>query len=156
MSQEQTISSRTDITSDISAEDLEAIRAVSEKLRLEREAQKGTGTFLADTLLQLDIQGFPAPLRVQIDRELVLGRADSHSPYIPDVDLAPYGAYRVGISRHHALLRPLGTSLHLIDLGSRNGTMVNGKMLTPGHAHLLRAGDEVLMGTLLMTVSFQK
>jgi len=156
MSQEQTISSRTDITSDISAEDLEAIRAVSEKLRQEREAQKGTGTFLSDTMLQLEVQGFPAPLSVQVDRELVLGRADTHSTYVPDVDFAPYGAYRVGISRRHALLRPMGTSLHLIDLGSRNGTTVNGRQLTPGQAHLLRAGDELLMGTLLMTVSFQK
>lgn len=48
------------------------------------------------------------------------------------------------LSRHHALIVELHGNFYLEDLGSRNGTTVNGKQI---HARtLLRASDKILMG----------
>ncbi len=53
------------------------------------------------------------------------------------------------ISRSHAELEWNGTGFSLLDLGSANGTFVNGQRLvkTP---YLLRDGDEIRLGKLLM------
>lgn len=50
------------------------------------------------------------------------------------------------VSRLHAQLSNDHLNLYLEDLGSTNGTYVNGQRLTPGQPHRLRAGDVVLFG----------
>jgi hypothetical protein len=50
---------------------------------------------------------------------------------------------RAGISRHHAEVRQAGDAYELADLGSKNGTWVNGRRLsTP---HLLQFGDLIVL-----------
>lgn len=48
------------------------------------------------------------------------------------------------VSRHHLRVEPAGTLLRLIDLGSTNGTRVNGRRV---QEHLLRDGDLVELGS---------
>jgi hypothetical protein len=48
------------------------------------------------------------------------------------------------VSRHHMRVEPAGTLLRLIDLGSTNGTRVNGRRVSE---HLLRDGDLVELGS---------
>ena len=48
-----------------------------------------------------------------------------------------------GISRHHAELQEEAGQYVLIDVGSRNGTYVNGKRLMPGVKELIHAGDHI-------------
>lgn len=48
------------------------------------------------------------------------------------------------VSRHHVRIEPAGTLLRLIDLGSTNGTRVNGRRISE---HLLRDGDLVELGS---------
>ena len=48
-----------------------------------------------------------------------------------------------GISRHHAELQEESGQYVLIDVGSRNGTYVNGKRLMPGIRELIHAGDHI-------------
>ncbi len=48
------------------------------------------------------------------------------------------------VSRHHVRVEPAGTLLRLIDLGSTNGTRVNGRRVSE---HLLRDGDLVELGS---------
>jgi hypothetical protein len=50
----------------------------------------------------------------------------------------------INASRHHAELRPDGDSVVLTDLGSTNGTRVNGTLV---HEHRLRSGDRIAIGT---------
>jgi DNA-binding NtrC family response regulator len=52
------------------------------------------------------------------------------------------------ISRRHAEIRPHHGRMRLHDLGSRNGTFVNGKRLTSVHA--LEPGDVVRLGATLL------
>jgi len=51
------------------------------------------------------------------------------------------------VSRHHVRIEPAGTLLRLIDLGSTNGTRVNGRRVSE---HLLRNGDMVELGSTQM------
>ncbi len=48
------------------------------------------------------------------------------------------------VSRHHVRIEPAGTLLRLIDLGSTNGSRVNGRRVSE---HLLRDGDMVELGS---------
>ncbi len=85
-------------------------------------------------------------------RVTVLGRADPMSAFRPDLDFAPYGAMRHGVSRRHALVRPGERTLYLIDQNSTNGTWVNGQRLLPGRDFPLSDGDIIELGALRMTL----
>lgn len=50
------------------------------------------------------------------------------------------------ISRRHATLRPEGAGWVITDLGSSNGTFLNGQRLKPGTAYPLKPGDKILLG----------
>lgn len=50
------------------------------------------------------------------------------------------------VSRLHARLTSDHLNIFLEDLGSTNGTFVNGQRLAPGEAHRLRAGDVIHFG----------
>jgi hypothetical protein len=54
-----------------------------------------------------------------------------------------------GVSRRHAEFRPVGTGLEVHDLGSTNGTWVNGRRLQVAS---LRDGDVVTVGTTELVV----
>jgi pSer/pThr/pTyr-binding forkhead associated (FHA) protein len=54
------------------------------------------------------------------------------------------------ISRQHCLLRVHGQALHVRDLGSTNGTLVNGERLVEERA--LQPGDILQLGALVLEV----
>ncbi|GAB4469778.1 MAG: hypothetical protein Kow00124_05270 [Anaerolineae bacterium] len=89
---------------------------------------------------------------LDIWRVTVLGRADPLSAFRPDLDFAPYGAMRHGVSRRHALIRPDEHMLYLIDQSSTNGTWVNGQRLQAGRDFPLSDGDVIELGALHMTL----
>ena len=57
-----------------------------------------------------------------------------------------------GISRQHARLQQGPGGWSLVDLGSTNGTFVNGQRLQPGEPYLLRPGDRVAFAGLSLRV----
>jgi predicted component of type VI protein secretion system len=70
---------------------------------------------------------------VEVDRELTLGRVDC------DLTLDDEE-----VSRRHVVLRPADTYLQVEDLGSSNGTFVDGQEITRavnvGHGHIIQIG----------------
>ena len=78
----------------------------------------------------------------------ILGRSDSGSPYVPDIDLNAYNALEKGVSRRHAVLLNYRNTLHVMDLGSVNGTLLNEDRLQPDKPYPLREGDKVCLGSL--------
>ncbi|MDW8325929.1 MAG: FHA domain-containing protein [Anaerolineales bacterium] len=72
----------------------------------------------------------------------------------PDVNLSAYGAREKGVSRKHALLRVDRRQLLLMDLGSSNGTWLNGTPLTANEPVRLESGDEIRLGRLLLRIRF--
>lgn len=84
--------------------------------------------------------------------EYTIGRVSEGQPIMPDIDLSPYQAYANGVSRMHALLKRDGKRIIVMDLGSANGTYVNGKRLTANVERLLSHGDVVALGKLKFQV----
>jgi hypothetical protein len=103
--------------------------------------------------LTLLVSGFKTPIAVHRKRELVIGRRVPDHP-MPDVDLASYNAYKLGISRRHAVLRCSEDGCAIEDQASANATWVNENKLTPFVPYLLQSGDTLRLGHLVMQVFF--
>jgi len=82
--------------------------------------------------------------------EFTLGRISEGQPIMPDIDLSPYQAYAGGVSRLHAVIKRSGQEIVFMDLGSANGTYVNGKRLQPNVEQTLKHGDVIALGKLKM------
>ena len=83
---------------------------------------------------------------------LVLGRKNSTLPV--DVDLAPFQAIEMGISRQHVKIEPRKTHVVIKDLHSVNGTLLNRFKMKPGHYYDLSHRDELKLGRMHITVEF--
>lgn len=84
--------------------------------------------------------------------EFTLGRVSDGQPIMPDLDLTSYNAYALGVSRLHCVIKKQGASAYILDLGSTNGTFLNGSRL-PAHAEtLIKHGDVVALGKLKIQV----
>jgi FHA domain-containing protein len=84
--------------------------------------------------------------------EFTLGRISEGQPIMPDIDLSPYQAYACGVSRLHAVLKREARRVFLMDLGSSNGTYVNGKRLSPNVDHTISNGDVIALGKLKIQI----
>lgn len=115
----------------------------------------GSNQFTDNMVLRLEIEGAPTPILLHPKFETSLGRRDPATGTMPDVDLSAYAGYRLGVSRKHAIIRLKNERLEIYDLGSSNGTSVNGTRLTPHQPQILRDGDEVLLGKMMVRVLFQ-
>ncbi len=90
------------------------------------------------------------PLSTQ--KEFTLGRVSEGQPIMPDIDLSAYQAYAAGVSRLHAVIKRDGDRMIFMDLGSANGTFINGKRLSPNVEQLLNHGDILALGKLKIQI----
>jgi hypothetical protein len=87
--------------------------------------------------------------------ELMIGRLDPDSGYSPPVDLHDCNGVEMGVSRRHAaIVRKDGGPLNIVDRNSDNGTYLNGQRLIANQARILRDGDELRLGYIVLTVRF--
>jgi hypothetical protein len=84
--------------------------------------------------------------------EFTLGRLSEGQPIMPDIDLTPYQAYASGVSRLHAVVKRENNRVAVMDLGSSNGTYVNGRRLNPHTEETLSHGDIVALGKLKIQI----
>jgi tRNA(Ile2) C34 agmatinyltransferase TiaS len=85
-------------------------------------------------------------------RALVVGRNRRDSALVADVDLSDYNGEQLGVSRHHLAIRYEGEThtVNVSDLGSVNGTFVNGQKLHKGEVRALCHGDQIRLGKLVL------
>ena len=105
--------------------------------------------------LRLTIPDSGRELNVPLTKGVNVGRLDAASASFPDVDLSSEGGLEKGVSRRHAKITRQGREVVIEDLGSINGTFLNRKQLTPYLAQVLKSGDELQLGRLILQVSFQ-
>lgn len=125
-------------------------------------AQSDTGElpklsrFEAEDSLYLMMMDTQQQIRVPLSaHDLILGRKESDSPMLPDIDLAPYQAAEYGVSRLHASLKRRRQNIVITDLGSTNYTFVNGERLQPHEARELHDGDEIKLARMPLRVIFR-
>ena len=83
---------------------------------------------------------------IEIPRQLSIvriGKPNDQTP--PDVDVSGFPNSEV-VSRVHANLRVEGDVYYIEDVGSSNGTYINGLPLAAGNRHRLRQGDRIALG----------
>jgi CRP-like cAMP-binding protein len=82
-------------------------------------------------------------------RETTIGRIDPVTGIHPDVDLTPVDSKRSTSRRHAKIRREDDASFTVIeDVGTMNGTFVNGVRLTAGRGVPVNLGDTVTFGTI--------
>jgi pSer/pThr/pTyr-binding forkhead associated (FHA) protein len=82
---------------------------------------------------------------------IVVGRSDALSGVSPDLDLEPYTGELAGLSRHHARLMLRNDQCWIEDLNSVNWTYLNNQRLAPEKPALLKDGDLLRLGNVLLT-----
>jgi hypothetical protein len=95
-------------------------------------------------------------LHLSNQSEFTVGRVVEGQPILPDVDLSPYEAYAQGVSRLHAALKVNNQRVFITDLGSSNGTRVNGQKIMPNVDFPLNHGDVVALGKFKIQVLIRK
>jgi len=87
--------------------------------------------------------------------ETNVGRADAAQNWRPELDVIPYGggAPDLGVSRHHARVLRHDNGFAVTDMGSTNGTYVNGRAAPYNQPVPLNNGDTLSFGALNTQVS---
>ncbi|MBN1679577.1 MAG: FHA domain-containing protein [Anaerolineae bacterium] len=89
-----------------------------------------------------------------LDKPVILGRGEVISDEQDAIDLTQFNAVQHGVSRTHCSLERWANQLVVTDLGSTNGTFLNGESLLPFHRHAVAHGDKLILGSLHFYVSF--
>lgn len=82
-------------------------------------------------------------------QDMILGRRTADDPPSPG-DLTSYDAYALGVSRNHAMISYANEHYTIKDMGSANGTWVNGRRLPPHEPYTLKKGDRIWLGKLVL------
>jgi pSer/pThr/pTyr-binding forkhead associated (FHA) protein len=124
------------------------IRETTSHLRSKEVSLKGPPLPVAfpDALVSLNIISSGDVLPLVGQEEVTLGRVSEGQPVVPDIDLTPYKAYEAGVSRMHASIRMVEDQVLITDLGSANGTRVNGLQITPHIPYPMKHGDILTLG----------
>jgi hypothetical protein len=120
---------------------------------IRREAESGSGSALQAGTLALHVVGEDQPVILKAQPEIAIGRSIPGEPPI-DVDLGKYHGHLLGVSRRHAIIRFIDDNYMLEDLGSSNGTWLNENQLSPKQPQVLRSGDQIRFGQLILFVYF--
>lgn len=114
---------------------------VAESEPLEEPLPVGSGICLV-------VLGNGRRIDLGVGDKLLVGRKDNQRGIYPDIDLGLDGGYDAGVSRRHAVIAIQGPMVTVEDLGSANGTFVNGQRLQPEDPTAINHGDELKFGTL--------
>lgn len=107
---------------------------------------------LSDTWISLHLLDSGQIIPVSDRTEFTLGRISEKQPIMPDIDLTPYQAFDHGVSRLHAVIRLVSGQATVMDLGSSNGSYLNGVRLIANVESPLKHGDLVAIGKLKIQI----
>ncbi len=77
-------------------------------------------------------------IRVEEGQPVTIGRAFDNTLFIEDPS----------VSRHHAVIRWKNGMMYICDLGSTNGSSLNGERLTPDYYYEMNYSDEMRIGSV--------
>jgi hypothetical protein len=89
------------------------------------------------------------------ETEFFLGRKSEEGD-AAFLDLAPFGAFQLGVSRQHALIKQTKQGYEIVDQGSTNGTFLNGERLVANKPYTLPQSSQVSLGRLHLLMLYGK
>ncbi|MEO1646507.1 MAG: FHA domain-containing protein [Chloroflexota bacterium] len=89
---------------------------------------------------------------VDVQDEMIIGWAADDTDIA--IDLTPYHARLMGVSRQHASITTNDKGVFIKDLESTSGTLLNGMHLETDRHYALHDGDEIRIGSLYLTIHF--
>jgi FHA domain len=104
--------------------------------------------------LILVVVGQEQPIILKGSSQVTLGR-NNPGETAPSIDLTPYNADLLGVSRQHARIRRSGDRYTLEDIGSTNGTWVNEIRLKPHQFYEIENGALIRLGQLGLYAYFE-
>ncbi len=116
--------------------------------------------FGSDSVLVLRVRGSTENYEARpqkSDHEIIIGRSTKGSVLSPDIDLTNRQASDLGVSRLHLSIKfdAEHEAVLVADLGSANGSFINGQRMMPKEVRVLRHGDELRLGKLVLLASFR-
>lgn len=115
--------------------------------------------FHSDAVLVLKVRDNDKIYHVRpqsVSGELIIGRSAGMGSVSLAVDLTDAGGGELGVSRLHLALRYAReeSTVQVYDLGSANGSYINGQKLHPREIRVLQSGDELRLGRMVLRVEF--
>ncbi len=86
---------------------------------------------------------------------IMLGRLDPHYDVFPEIDFTDDSGLEKGVSRRHAQIIKSKDQILVEDMGSLNGTFINGERLPPYFPEAINHGDQLQLGKLLIDVQLK-
>lgn len=105
-------------------------------------------------VVEFRVAGTTAIIRSQVRELMLLGRTDANKGIFPEIDLGEHNGQHMGVSRQHAQLIARDNRITIEDLGSSNGTFLNGKLLVAHQPYRVREGDSIKLGRMELLVNF--
>lgn len=137
----------------------EAISTTKNTGRIGKEPLQNAESFIDAALIPengvaIYVAGASKPYYVRVENELVIGRKVEELSE-PFLDLSEEGAFDMGLSRRHALIRRTDAGFEIVDLDSRNGTRLNGERLVPHKPYPLASGSNLRFGRMRLFVLYR-
>jgi pSer/pThr/pTyr-binding forkhead associated (FHA) protein len=105
--------------------------------------QTGVSLYILDSEQMIALEG---------QSEFTLGRNSEGQAVFSDVDLTPFRGYELGVSRLHTSIKIEDGQIFATDLGSANGTRINGLEIPSNNPHRLQHGDIITLGKMKIQI----
>ena len=141
----------------LSNENYQSTRSLGDTDFEEGVPKWGSARFNGTMHLVLDVLDSGETYRFDANQvtEILIGRGSTDTGELPGVDLTSSDGINKGVSRRHATIVRRDGALHIVDINSANGTYLNGQRLVAGQPRILRDGDDVRLGHLVVRVTFR-
>lgn len=123
---------------------------------LNRKQEMDDTEALGDALPKLLLFVLPdgQTLSASVEREILIGRRPRPEDPEVSIDLNTYKGHEHGVSRVHCMVAIKHHTLTVRDLGSVNGTQLNGYALAAAQSYPLRHGDVLTLGQMPLKIVF--
>lgn len=123
------------------------------------QAQENGGQSLPGTgplAVNLEIGEVKRAIQISLCKPVHIGRLDPGANIFPEIDLTYDGGAEKGVSRRHARIMKREQKIYVEDLGSSNGTFINGQKLMPYIPEALAEGDDLRLGKLQIKIGVHR
>ena len=106
--------------------------------------------------IALYLAGTSDPVFLSSEKEFVIGRkVEEDGTTAAFLDLAKLGAYQMGLSKRHAMIRRAENGYEVIDLSSSNGTWLNDERLIPNKPYAFASSSQLQLARMRLFVLYR-